>query len=169
MNVTDAGNTGNGGERLLLLTSTVFNVVMDVSSEGMTPVSPLLDNVNVSSDVRFASDGDILPVREDLLNRRDVTSPVAALQATPVHVVHGSPPIHVVAIACGYPTPPRKSRSAFTFLEHAIPGPAQNVDMSALEPAGKTGSSPLNLFPSPNHSVCKDRKLPSCRGNRPTS
>lgn len=168
VNVTEEGNEGNGGERLLLLTSTVFNVVIPVSSDGITPVSAFPDNVNVSSDVRFARDGEILPVKEDLLNTMDVTTPVAATQVTPVHE-HGSPPIHVEAIACGYPTPAKKSKSAFTCVEHGTPGPAQNVVVSTEFPDGNTGSSPQNLFPLPNHTYCNAFKLPSASGNRPTS
>lgn len=131
----------------MLLTSTVCNDVRVVNCVGIGPVRLFPDTTSVVSDVRFASDGESVPENPALLRMIDVTSPVVASHVTPDHLfVHGSDPIHVTAMACGYPAAAKKSINASTCVEHGTPGPAQYVDVcpvgvtNAL--AGNTGSSP---------------------------
>lgn len=78
-NVIEVGNVGSGGERLLLFMLINFNVVIVVSFVGIIFVSVFFDNVNVFSDVRFVSDGEIFLVNLVLFNMIDVMFLVVVL------------------------------------------------------------------------------------------
>lgn len=102
-NATDVGNLGNGCVRLLSLTSSFVSVLRPTSASGTGPVRLFPFKMMVLSEVKFASEGEMVPDKPSLERMSDTTSP-AALHATPVHAgaaVQGLEPTQVSATACG--------------------------------------------------------------------
>jgi hypothetical protein len=125
---TVAGKVGKGPVMLLSLTSKVLSAFKPTNPSGTGPVRLFPFKMMVTSEVRFASEGEMVPNKPSLVRMSDTTSPLA-LHVTPVHP-QGSAPTQVEATACGYPAAARKSSNELTATEHVTPGPPQKVVLS---------------------------------------
>jgi hypothetical protein len=150
VNATVAGKVGNGPVRLLLLTSSVLRDFKPTRESGTGPVRLFPFKMMVASNVRFDSEGEMVPTKPSFWRIKDTTSPLE-LHVTPFHAgdPQGFGPTHVEATDCGYPAAARKSSNELTITEQATPGPPQKDPLSYTAPAeaGNAGSSPSSVLP----------------------